>query len=218
MFGIPQCLKIDNRGFTSRDVSLRKRKKTMLKALSCIFLVLFVSQLVCGQEDFAERKYTKENKVDWALSVEFNTGLGILDVESVTMGGLQSIYGASFSEKFIIGAGTGIHLYEDERFVPLYLEGRYMAGQGPTRFLLGTSLGAYSALDGNGWERYINPFMGFTYEGFEHVALTVSIGLVYKDYEVRLEPVRLLNGGFANIAGTEEIVGRFFSLRFGCLF
>jgi len=183
-----------------------------------ILLFLWLPLFAFGQEDFEKRKYTDEKKIDWAFAVEFNTGLGILDVESVNMAGIQTMYGAALGEHFTTGLGTGIHLYEDNRFIPVYFEGRYMAGQGQTKFLIGTSLGAYAAIDQGQWERYINPFMGFTYEAFEHVALTISIGLTYKDYEVRLEPVRQPNGSFANVAGTEEIVGRFFSFRFGCLF
>lgn len=185
------------------------------------FLIIFFLSCLTAmaqESDFEERKYTKENKIDWSLAVEFNTGFGILDVENENMAGIQALYGGSFADRFHLGAGTGIHLYADDRFLPLYLEGRYILGKGPTKFMLGASGGVYRALDQAEWERYINPFLGFTYEAFDHVALTISLGLVYKDYEIRKEPVRLPGGGFSNVAGTREIVGRFFSIRFGCLF
>ncbi|HKK40423.1 MAG TPA: hypothetical protein VJ949_13465, partial [Cryomorphaceae bacterium] len=64
----------------------------------------------------------------------------------------------------------------------------------------------------------INPFMGFSIQTFDNVHFTVSLGIIYKEYDVPKEPVRLPGGGFSNISGSREVVGRFFSVRFGCRF
>ena len=182
-------------------------------------LLAFAIQALDAQDSgFEERKYTKENTTTKAITVEFNMAFGILDVESVTMAGLQTSYGFEFGDQIMVGAGTGLHLYESERFLPLFAEFRYLPGTGPTRIMLGGSVGAYYGLQENVWDRYINPFMGFSHQVFDHVHFTVSLGITYKEYEVPIEPVRLPGGGFSNVAGTREVVGRFFSVRFGCRF
>lgn len=192
-----------------------------MKSCITVLFIFFSFGFVLAQTDtnqFEERKYTKSKNIDPALGMEFNVGFGILDVESVTMAGIQGFYGAKFNEKLILGGGFGIHLYEAERFLPLFVEGRYLMGVDQTRFMIGTSLGAYWGWEQSIWQQYFNPYMGFAHKAFDHVELTISIGLIYKPYEVRLEPVRLPGGGFSNVSGTEEVIGRFFSIRFGCQF
>jgi hypothetical protein len=185
--------------------------------LSFLFFTLLLNAFA-QDSDFEERKYTKKKNFKKIITVEFNTAFGILDVESVTMAGLQTSYGVIWNDKFSLSGGTGIHLYESERFLPLFGEVRYTPGKGNTRILLGGSAGAYYAWQLKEWDRYINPFLGFTYQAFDHVHFTFSIGLVYKEYEVPNEPVRLPNGTISNVAGTREVLGRFFSVRFGCRF
>ncbi|MCZ4407200.1 hypothetical protein O3Q51_00160 [Cryomorphaceae bacterium 1068] len=182
-------------------------------------LLTLISLGICAQDsDFEERKYTKEKKLNSLFTVEFNMAFGILDVESVTMAGLQTSYGIELGDQLTVGAGTGLHLYESERFLPLFGEFRYLPGNGSTRIMLGGSIGAYYGGDDNSWDRYINPFMGFSNQAFENIHFTVSLGITYKEYQVPNEPVRLPGGGFSNIAGTREVIGRFFSVRFGCRF
>ena len=184
-------------------------------ALFPVFISLGVS---CQNTEFEDRKYTRENKYEKVSTVEFNMAFGILDVESVTMAGLQASYGVELKDQFSLAAGTGIHLYASERFLPLFGEFRYLPGRGATRIMFGGSFGAYYGGDENRWDRYINPFMGFSNQAFENIHFTVSLGLTYKEYTVPNEPVRLPGGGFSNIAGTREVIGRFFSIRFGCRF
>lgn len=186
--------------------------KFSLAFLFALFLIAAEAQ----DSDFEERKYTDEKKIGKIITVEFNVAFGILDVESVTMAGLQTSYGVEWGKQWTFAAGTGLHLYESERFLPLFAEVRYSPGKGPTRFLLGSSIGTYYGLQDDVWDRYINPFLGFSHEAFDKVHFTVTLGLTYKEYEVRNERVRLPGGGFSNISGTTEVVGQFFSIRFGC--
>jgi len=183
-----------------------------------LFLVIVSLAVYSQNTEFEDRKYTKKNKNEEVFTVEFNMAFGILDVESVTMAGLQTSYGVELGDQLTIAAGTGLHLYASERFLPLYGEFRYLPGTGKTRIMLGGSFGAYYGGDENRWDRYLNPFMGFSNQAFENIHFTVSIGVTYKEYTVPKEPVRLPGGGFSNISGTREVIGRFFSVRFGCRF
>jgi len=183
-----------------------------------LFMAFTVFSVFAQDAEFEERKYTKEKNFEKIFTVEFHMAFGILDVESVTMAGLQTSYGIKLGDHFTVSAGTGLHLYASERFLPLFGEFRYLPGEGSTRFMLGSSLGAYFGGDESSWDRYINPFMGFSNQAFENIHFTVSLGLTYKEYVVPNEPVRLPGGGFSNIAGTREVIGRFFSVRFGCRF
>jgi len=189
-----------------------------MRSVLALFLIC-ISLGVNGQNtEFEERKYTKEKKFKELFTVEFNMAFGILDVESVTMAGLQTSYGIEIGDQFTAGLGTGLHLYESERFLPIFSEFRYLPGTGATRIMFGSSIGAYYGGQESKWDRYINPFLGFSNQAFENVHFTFSIGLIYKEYNVPNEPVRLPGGGFSNIAGTRDVVGRFFSIRFGCRF
>jgi hypothetical protein len=185
-----------------------------------IFAVLLLcSALVHGQdEDFEERKYTKEKGFEDVVTIEFNMAFGLLDVEGVTMAGLQTTYGVEIGNSFTVGAGTGLHLYDSERFLPVFAEVRWLPGKSKTHFMLGGSIGAYYGGEDQVWDRYLNPFMGFSHQAFESVEFTLSVGLIYKEYEVPTQPERLPDGSISNIAGIEEVVGRFFSVRFGCRF
>jgi len=189
-----------------------------MRLVCTLLLGLTMLGVSAQNSEFEERKYTKEKKFKKVITVEFNAGFGILDVESVTMAGLQTSYGLELGNHFTVGAGTGLHLYESERFLPLFGEFRYFAGSGSTRIMLGSSIGAYLGGEENNWDRYINPFMGFSIQTFDNVHFTVSLGIIYKEYDVPKEPVRLPGGGFSNISGSREVVGRFFSVRFGCRF
>lgn len=182
-------------------------------------LLLFITLSVHAQDsDFEERKYTKEKNFVKVVTIEFNMAFGILDVETVSMAGLQSTYGIEAGDHLTVGLGTGLHLYESERFLPLFGEFRYLPGEGPTQIMVGSSIGAYYGGAQNEWDRYINPFLGFSHRAFEGVHFTFSIGITYKEYKVQKIPVRLPNGSISNIAGTREVIGRFFSVRFGCRF
>jgi hypothetical protein len=189
-----------------------------MRFVLAVFLVFLSLGGYCQNTEFEERKYTKENKYEKVFTVEFHMAFGILDVESVTMAGLQTSYGVELGDQFTLAAGTGLHLYASERFLPLFGEFRYLPGRGSTRIMFGGSFGAYYGGDENSWDRYINPFLGFSNQAFENIHFTVSLGLTYKEYTVPKEPVRLPGGGFLNISGTREVIGRFFSVRFGCRF
>jgi hypothetical protein len=189
-----------------------------MKFVLILLFALTVLSLSAQDSEFDERKYTKESKYEKVFTVEFNMAFGILDVESVTMAGLQTSYGIELGDQFTAAAGTGLHLYGSERFLPLFGEFRYLPGRGQTRILLGGSFGAYYGGQENQWDRYINPFLGFSNQAFDNIHFTVSLGLIYKEYIVSNERVRLPGGGFSNISGTREVVGRFFSVRFGCRF
>jgi hypothetical protein len=189
-----------------------------MRFVSILLFALTVLSLSAQDSEFEERKYTKEKKYVKVVTVEFNMAFGILDVESVTMAGLQTSYGIELGDHFTASVGTGLHLYESERFLPLFGEFRYLPGKGSTRIMLGSSIGAYYGGDENSWDRYINPFMGFSNQAFDNIHFTVSLGLTYKEYLVPNEPMRLPGGGFSNISGTREVIGRFFSVRFGCRF
>jgi len=189
-----------------------------MKFAFALLLVFFITFAHSQDSEFEQRKYTKEKKYEKVFTVEFNMGFGILDVESVTMAGLQTTYGVIWKDQFSLTGGLGLHLYESERFLPLFGELRYTPGKGNTRILMGSSVGAYYGWVINDWDRYINPFLGFTHQALDHVHFTFSLGLTYKEYRVPNEPIRLPGGGFSNVAGTREVIGRFFSVRFGCRF
>ncbi|MEM9052758.1 MAG: hypothetical protein AAGC47_11950 [Bacteroidota bacterium] len=185
------------------------------------YRLFFLSVLLSGstfsqQTDFDQKKYVKEKKYEDLVSIEFNMGFGLLEVESVNMAGIQTSYFIELEDYFSIGAGTGLHLYESERFTPLFGEFRFLPGKGDTRLLLGSSIGTYYGWEEQIWDRYLNPFVGFSHKAYDNIELTISIGLVYTEYDVPRESFRLPNGSVSNPSGTEEVIGRFFSIRFGC--
>jgi hypothetical protein len=179
-----------------------------------ILLMVLTVQLGWGTDP---PKRVKEKPRYWG-AIDPNFGLGILDVEGIAVAGLQTAHGFWFGDHFSAGLGTGIDLYESDRFIPLYFEGRAYLGNRKTRFMAGFSWGAYLATSDASWENYINPFLGFTYNAFDHIAFSLSLGLIYKQYDVRREPVRLPNGTVDNIAGTRRVTGEFVVVRFGCVF
>jgi len=173
--------------------------------------------MLLGQEiDFDQIKYNKEKKLVDRVSIEFNVGFGLLEVENVNMAGIQTSYGIELKDYFSISLGSGLHLYESERYLPLYGEFRFSPGRSNTKLLLGSSIGTYYETENQIWDRYVNPFVGFSHNAFDNIELTLSIGLVYTEYDAPRESFRVPGGGVVNPSGTEEVIGRFFSIRFGC--
>ena len=178
--------------------------------------VVLSGSIFSQKGDFDQKKYLKEEKFDDQVSIEFNMGFGLLEVENVNMAGIQTAYSINLADYFSIGAGTGLHLYESERYLPLFGEFRFLPGKGKTRLLLGSSIGTYYAWEDQIWDQYLNPFVGFSHKAYDNIELTFSIGLIYKEYDAPRESFRIPNGAVINPSGTEEVIGRFFSIRFGC--